>query len=197
VKLVSEQVSQLEVNVILRELRLALAKNTVGDVVEFGCYVGTTSLFLQCELLKSPESVRKLHVYDSFAGLPAKATQDESPAGQQFQAGELTATKAQLIKHFQQAHLPLPHIHKGWFNALQTKDVPRQIAFAFLDGDYYHSILDPLKLIWDHLEPHAQIVIDDYASEQLPGVKKAVDAWAQHHRFHLKVEASLAIISLE
>lgn len=68
--------------------------------------------------------------------------------------------------------------------------------FAYLDGDYYRSILDPLKLIWKHLAPGAIIVVDDYQNEQLPGVRKALDVWAQAHAFNLRVEASLAVINV-
>jgi O-methyltransferase len=190
-KLLSDQVSQQEVSVIIRELRRTLGSGATGDVVEFGCYVGTTSVYLQQEL-KGSQS--KLHVYDSFEGLPEKVAQDQSPAGEQFKAGELFATKSQLIKNFKQSNLALPVIHKGWFSALTENDVPLQVAFAYLDGDYYHSILDPLKIIWKRLVPGATVVIDDYQNEQLPGVKKAVDVWAQAHTFNIRVESSLAIL---
>ena len=137
---------------------------------------------------------RKLYLYDSFEGLPPKAGEDESPAGMQFKTGELLATKKQLIKNLKQANVPMPVIKKGWFSDLTEADVPGQIAFAFLDGDYYHSVRDPLKLIWPRLAPGAIIVVDDYANEALPGAAKAVDEWLQTHSGKLSVEHSLAII---
>jgi O-methyltransferase len=192
-KLLSGQVSEQEVRIIVRELRRALDADLSGDVVEFGCYVGTTSVYLQQELKDKPAA---LHVYDSFEGLPKKVEQDLSPAGEQFKEGELRTTKNQLIKNFKQSNVELPVIHKGWFSELTEQDIPQQIMFAYLDGDYYHSILDPLKLIWKHLTPGAIIVVDDYQNEQLPGVKKALDVWAQAHAFNLRVEASLAVINV-
>lgn len=193
-KLLSDQVSEQEIAVILRELKAVLSLQPTGDVVEFGCFVGTTSVFLQKELLGS---ARELHVYDSFAGLPDKTEADLSPAGEHFKTGELLASKQQLIKNFKQVGLPLPRIHKGWFSQLSEAEVPSKVIFAYLDGDYYQSILDPLKLIWPKLAPSARIVIDDYQNEQLPGVKKAVEVWRQHHHFKIKVEASLAILTFE
>src|SRR5690606_6598654 len=135
-----------------------------GDVVEFGCYVGTTSVHLQ-RFLQGTD--RNLWVYDSFAGLPEKTEADISPAGEQFKAGALSADKAQFTRNFKQANLPLPHIKKGWFLDLAHDDLPEKIARAFLDGDYYHSISDPLKLIWPRLAPGAVVVVDDYLNEAL------------------------------
>ena len=49
-KLLSEQVDEKEIAVILREL--SKTKEISGDVVEFGCFVGTTSVFLAKEIEK-------------------------------------------------------------------------------------------------------------------------------------------------
>lgn len=192
-RLLSDQVSAEEIVIIIQQLRGVLRRGIRGDVVEFGCYVGTTSVFLQQELI---DISRKLHVYDSFAGLPAKREADISPAGEQFRPGELKATKKEFIKNFRKFNMPLPLIHKSWFSDLTESDLPDQIAFAFLDGDYYESILTPLRLIWPRLVQGAVVVIDDYINEQLPGVHAAVNTWAQHHQFQLKTEAGLAIMNV-
>jgi O-methyltransferase len=190
--IISDQVDIAELRVILRELQKTIDKNVLGDVVELGCYVGTTSLFLQ-RMLKNTD--KTLHVYDSFAGLPPKAAQDASPAGEQFKEGELLATKAQLIKYFKQAGLPMPVIHKVWFEQLTVADTPDTISFAFLDGDFYTSILSSLKVVWPKLAPGAIVLIDDYQTEALPGVRQAVNEWSKDHSFTLRNEASLAIIT--
>lgn len=189
--LLSDQVDEQEVRVILRELESVLKKEVNGDVVEFGCYVGTTSVFL-ADRLKTTD--RKLYLYDSFEGLPPKTKEDESPAGMQFKTGELFAAKKQLIRNLKRANVPTPIIKKGWFSELESKDVPAQVAFAFLDGDYYRSVLDPLMLLSKILMPGATIIVDDYVSDALPGAAKAVDEWLRTHPGHLVVEHSLAII---
>ena len=190
-KLLSDQIDERELSIILRELERVLSQAVAGDVVEFGCYVGTTSVPM-AQRLRSTD--KRLFVYDSFEGLPEKTAEDESPAGLQFQAGELLATKAQFIKNFKQAGLSLPVITKGWFADVSPERVPKHICFAYLDGDYYHSILDPLKLIWNRLSSGAIIVVDDYANEALPGAAKAVDEWLLTHPAKMRVEHSLAII---
>lgn len=189
--LLSNQVDEREIAVIMRELNQTLGHNIDGDVVEFGCYVGTTSVFLADRLKNIP---KRLYLYDSFEGLPPKTTEDESPAGTQFKTGELLAAKKELIKNLRQANVPMPAIKKAWFSDLHETDIPETIAFAFLDGDYYHSIKDPLMLIWNHLAPGATIIVDDYANEALPGAAKAVDEWLKTHSGQLRVEHSLAII---
>jgi len=112
----------------------------------------------------------------------------------QFVTGELLATKKQLIRNLKQANVPMPVIKKGWFSEVTVSDVPGTIAFAFLDGDYYHSVRDPLALIWPFLAPGATIIVDDYANEALPGAAKAVDEWLKTHAGRMSVEHSLAII---
>ncbi|HTE22853.1 MAG TPA: TylF/MycF/NovP-related O-methyltransferase [Candidatus Limnocylindria bacterium] len=132
------------------------------------------------KLLVKSSSTKLLHVYDSFAGLPEKTRQDQSPAGHQFKEGELYARKATLVQHFRQASLPPPIIHKAWFRDLTSADVPAHIAFAFLDGDFYESIRDSLHLVEDKLVPGSRIIVDDYQSEALPGAAKAVDEWLKN-----------------
>ena len=131
--LISDQVNRDQLGVILAELEQALSRCD-GAVVEFGCYVGTTSLFIR-RLLDAHHDLRPFHVYDSFEGLPPKTVQDQSRAGEQFRAGELAVSKKQFLREFQKAALTPPIIHKGWFGNLTATDVPSQIAFAFLDGD--------------------------------------------------------------
>lgn len=191
--LISDQVDKREVALVLQALEQSLAVTSDGDVVEFGCYQGTTSLFIS-RLLNIQKSTREFHVYDSFEGLPEKRAEDQSRAGDQFVAGELLATKKQFILNYIKAGLALPRIHKGWFNALTNEDIPEKIAFAFLDGDYYESIATSLQLVWPRLVSGAIVVVDDYANEALPGAAKAVDEWLRSHPAHLRVEHSLAIL---
>ncbi len=190
-KLLSEQVDEKEIAVILREL--SKTKEISGDVVEFGCFVGTTSVFLAKEIEKW-NAEKSLWLYDSFEGLPEKSREDENSLGEVFKKGELLATKKQLIANLRKSGArKMPKITKGWFSELSKEQIPREISFAFLDGDYYLSILDPLNLIWENLQSGAIIVVDDYGNQALPGASKAVDEWAKKHNLKVKVEATLAI----
>lgn len=191
--IVSDQVNKEQLAVILEELQRALPEHD-GSIVEFGCYIGTTSLFIR-RLLDSQGDKREFHVYDSFEGLPPKTSEDNSRAGEQFQAGELKVSKRQFLHEFQKANLQPPIIHKGWFKDLAEEAVPRTIAFAFLDGDFYESIRDSLQLVLPRMQPGGTIVIDDYSREALPGAAKAV-----HEHFApetVRVSHNLGIIRLD
>lgn len=193
--IISDQVDERELRVLLRELERLLRAGCQGSVVEFGCYVGTTSLFIR-RLLDAYQYVGAFHVYDSFAGLPEKTTQDASAAGEQFVAGELAATRKGFFQQFKKAGLRPPVVHKAWFAELTPQDVPEDIMFAFLDGDYYQSIMDSLWLVTPKLTLDAVLVVDDYANEALPGAARAADAWLQAHPgFRCRVEASLAVMT--
>lgn len=90
--------------------------------------------------------------------------------------------------------MQLPIIHKAWFEQLTPEDLPDEICFAFLDGDFYSSIQASLNAITPRLVKNAVIVIDDYQSEALPGARKAADEWAHKYNLSIKSEQSLAIL---
>lgn len=191
--IISDQVDARELTAILNELERLLAQGKRGNIVELGCYVGTTSLFIR-RLMNEYRAADEFHVYDSFEGLPEKTSQDMSVAGDQFVAGALHASRRTLLENFKKAHLEAPVVHKGWFSDLTLADMPDGIIFAFLDGDYYESIRDSLRLVENKLLPGAVIIVDDYASEALPGAARAADEWAKRKGYRVQSMASLGII---
>jgi len=192
--LISDQISRPALEVVLGEVQKALDNKIPGAICEFGCYVGTTSLFIR-RLLNKSQDDRPFHVYDSFEGLPPKDQQDNSAAGVYFTAGELKVSKKQFLEQFHKAHLKAPITHKGWFNELTDQDIPDQIAFAFLDGDFYGSILTSLQLVWPRLHDKGSIAIDDYRRETLPGVEQAITDFFQGKRYKLRYAHNIAVIT--
>jgi O-methyltransferase len=189
--IISDQVEHNELVALLQELIHAVENE--GAIVEFGCYIGTTSVYIR-RVLNLLDKNNAFHVFDSFEGLPQKKSQDISPLGVQFKAGELSVTKKQFIREFYKAGLKLPIIHKGWFSDVAADDVPKNISYAFLDGDYYESVMTPLKLIEKKLVQGAVIIVDDYGNQSLPGAAKAVDEWCALHGYSVRVSRSLAVI---
>ena len=193
--IISDQVDAKELGTLLRGLEKLLQSGVTGNIVEFGCYVGTTSLFIR-RLLDAYDFTGEFHVYDSFAGLPEKTQADNSVAGEQFKAGELLAPRKTFVQNFKKAGLRPPVIHKGWFADFSPNDVPEDIIFAFFDGDFYESIVDSFRVCDGKLQETATIIVDDYANEALPGAARAVDEWLKNNQqFTIRTEASLAIIS--
>ena len=146
-KYATDQVTEEEMHLLLRELERVVKDGIGGDIVELGCYEGGSAVEMQRYVVKnSPE--RTLWLYDSFEGLPEKTEEDRSPLGSLFQAGVLKAAQSRLKRNFVKAGLPIPEITRAWFYELDPEDLPDNIALAFLDGDFYESIMDSLKLVW-------------------------------------------------
>ena len=149
-----------------------------GDVVELGCFEGVTTILLQ-KTLDQYNSHKRIHVYDSFEGLPDKSEKDGDTT---YNLGACKTQKEALIQNFEKFHVKLPEIHVGWFQDTLPKELPDKISFAHLDGDFYSSILDSLVYTYPKLTKGAVVVIDDYCDPAvhnvhniLPGVKQACD----------------------
>src|SRR5271154_6548945 len=119
-----------------------LAYGVEGDFVELGCNSGQSSVLIS-KVMQHYKSDKKLYVYDSFEGLPPLLEVD----GSAYQQGQLKTNEDVLRYNFKQHNLPLPEIHRGWFNETLPNSLPEKIAFAYLDGDLYDSILISLQYV--------------------------------------------------
>jgi O-methyltransferase len=184
-----------------------LAYDVEGDFVELGCNSGQSSVLIS-KIMQHYRSNKKLYVYDSFEGLP----QLNSIDGSAYHQGQLKTTEDVLRSNFKRYNLPLPEIHRGWFNDTLPNGLPDKISFAYLDGDLYDSILISLEYVYPRLTKGAICLIDDYSDpsinpvgwNKLPGVKKACDEYLADkqekvsllyagdytHGFFRKIEAS-------
>lgn len=157
-----------------------LAYGVEGDFVELGCNTGDSSVLIT-KLLEAYGSDKKLAVYDSFEGLPPGKQID----GGFYKEGFCKTSEDVLRNNFKMYDLPVPEIHKGWFQDTLPNGLPERIAFAYLDGDFYDSIMISLQYVYPKLSPGAVCLIDDYSDPQinpkgfnrLPGVKKACDEY--------------------
>jgi hypothetical protein len=152
-----------------------------GDVCEFGCNEGATSRLLANEILPHPD--RRLWLFDSFEGLPAPGEKDrliDDIAG----TGSMAAYQGDMRAHEDQvrdklALVPFPpqrtRIVKGWIDkTLATADVPGEVAFAYVDFDFYDPIRLALEFLDRTMPAGGFAVVDDYGffSE---GAQLAVD----------------------
>ncbi|HEU0132420.1 MAG TPA: TylF/MycF/NovP-related O-methyltransferase [Mycobacteriales bacterium] len=158
-------------------LSTVLAYGVPGAVVELGCNEGLTSIWFQ-KIIDHFRPDTAFHVFDSFKGLPAPGVHDAYLV-----EGECATTRERLVANFERAGLRLPRIHEGWFDETLPVGCPEQVAFAYLDGDFYDSIMVSLEVVYPRLAPGALVMIDDYCDNDvnprawpgLPGVKKACD----------------------
>lgn len=133
-----------------------LAYRVPGDLVELGCNEGQSSVLIQ-KVMGAYDSSRRLHVYDSFDGLPGLSSKDGNTA---YKQGQLKTTRDLLVHNFARYQLPVPEIHQGWFEETLPDGLPEQICFAYLDGDLYDSILISLQHVYPRLSRGAICVIE-------------------------------------
>ena len=190
--MVDLQIPSREVQLILDEL--AKTTDIPGDVVEFGCYAGDTSIQLASAMKDNPD--KWLYLYDSFEGLPAKTAADKSADGWRFQKGELRTSPDTVARKFRKYQLPDPVIIKGWFNELQDDDLPAQISFALLDGDFYESIKTSLAWTAPRLNVGGIIAVHDYRNAALPGSARAVSEFLAAHEkeYDLRLVGTTALL---
>jgi O-methyltransferase len=119
-------------------------------------------------------TTKSIWLYDSFQGLPNKSSQDIVDETF-FAQGTLRASLNNLYDNFSAAGLIRPRVVEAWFKDIKEAQLPNQIAFAHIDGDFFASVRDALQLIYSRLTPKAICVIDDYAHPGLQGVLPAVD----------------------
>ncbi|MET7952195.1 TylF/MycF/NovP-related O-methyltransferase [Micromonospora sp. NPDC005324] len=164
---------------IAAHLRQTIEESVEGALVEVGCYRGAMALWMRAVLNDFGDSRRQIHVYDSFAGLPAPGDRDSS----HLREGELVSTPADVEATHVTWNEPSPVIHPGWFADTLPRELPHSIAFGYLDGDFYDSIHVSLTECVPRLSRGGVLIIDDYADtvlnpkawDGLPGVKRACD----------------------
>lgn len=167
----SSIISKDQIKYIISILESCISNNIDGDVVEFGCFVGESSKYLRMTL-DHHTSHKKLYVYDSFEGLPELSDYEKNTG---WKPGTLKTSQDILLSNFFNNGLRPPIITKGWFKDIQSSQLPNNICFAFLDGDFYDSIYDSLSLVYPKLSMGGAIVFHDYERPDLPGVKAAID----------------------
>jgi O-methyltransferase len=159
-------------------LSSVLASGVAGAVAEIGCYQGRTSVLLQM-IIDHYAPGRELHVFDSFAGLPAPGPHDADYTAE----GELATGRGAVRETFARWQVAEPVIHPGWFEDTLPDGLPGRLCFAYLDGDLYESVRVSLEQVYPRLTQGAIVIVDDYcdseknpqAFSQFPGPKKACD----------------------
>jgi len=177
-----------EIYGILKYLQYVLKNNIPGEIIEFGCFVGTVSIFIR-KMLDKYNSSKEFHVYDSWEGLPEKHKKDETELSRQFNTGQFKVPRESFEKIFKHFKLTMPIIHEGLFKELDDSEYPDKIAFIFMDGDFYTSTQTALTKTYDKLQDKGCIIIDDCGWDPLPGPKIATDEFLQDKLEDLNIVA--------
>jgi O-methyltransferase len=130
--------------------------DVVGDIVECGTWKGgsAVNLSLVCRI-----TGRKLHIYDSFEGLPAGEAGDRE--AHVYKAGDYCGTLDEVKRNIARYGAPeCVTYNKGWFkDTLPHMNSP--VLLAFLDVDLEASLHVCVRYIWPHLVEKGYIFIDE------------------------------------
>ena len=96
----------------------------------------------------------------AWEGLPEKLKNDVGLGDKQFYKGDCKTSKESFIYQMNIRNLSLPEIQSG-FKDIPDDEYPDKICFAFLDGDFYSSIMDSLNKIYHRNGKGGIIIIDD------------------------------------
>jgi len=145
----------------LKEVRLP------GDFAQFGVFRGRTARMI-LELM-SPD--RKLHLFDSFEGLPEDWTHNKKAGAFHLNSDEIPIFDDERVA-----------IHKGWFKDAVPEWASQAIAplaFIHLDADLYSSTIDVLFNIDTLIVKDTVVLFDEYAGRKQDHEHRALLDWSQ------------------
>jgi hypothetical protein len=151
---------------------LRLAEKVPGDTVECGVYRGASS-YLICSFISRSALAKSHHMFDSFEGLSAPASQD----GTHWRENDLNVEfgeTAQRLSQFKNAHY-----YKGWIPGRFGEIADRRFSFLHIDVDLYEPTRDSIAFFYPRMNAGAVIVCDDYGMATCPGATKAMDEYLQ------------------
>jgi predicted O-methyltransferase YrrM len=177
------------------------ARRVPGDMIEVGCFVGATTVFLNQHLQAVGDRRRYLAI-DTFAGFTADdVAHEERARGKQLDAVQRECLFGMNDQRWFDYTMRLNGFGdvttlKGDIKALTLSSHTRSIAFALLDVDLYKPTRSALAQVWPLLAPGGVAVIDDCQDDHV--FDGAAQAWREFIDAHglpaERVEDKLAIV---
>ncbi|MGD9647401.1 MAG: TylF/MycF/NovP-related O-methyltransferase [Pirellulales bacterium] len=163
---------------LIRSLHDALS--VPGDVCEFGIAEGATSALLANEIRATE---KRLWLFDSFQGL-SQPTVEDVLIDDIFQLGSMDAYTGKMSYPVEEVRKRLTAIDfpksrvqivPGYIEqSIQGPHLPQEVAFAYVDFDFYEPILVALRFLRQVMPVGGRIVVDDYGFFSA-GAQRAVD----------------------
>jgi len=166
-----------------------------GDVCEFGVAQGATSCLLAAEILLVRD--RNLWLFDSFEGLPEPSPKDAliddifNLGSMKRYKGAMACPESEVRSKLRSIGFPVSRtkVKKGWISeTIRASDLPDQVAFAYIDLDFYEPIKEALSFLDTRMQIGGRIVVDDYGFFSA-GAQLAVDEFVARtkRRFNFKM----------
>jgi O-methyltransferase len=152
-----------------------------GDAAECGVFSGVTSRAL-ASFLDRRASAKRLHMFDTFAGLPDTIAAEEKvlAVGDDLYAGQFSASLESVLAQMRGCERFA--IHAGPF--VQTfAAFATPLCFIHADADLYESTAQIIRLADRCLVAGGTIVFDDFANAKFPGVTLAIERFLDLDRY--------------
>lgn len=140
-----------------------LDDNIAGDFIETGVWRGGCCILMQGVLAANGVADRKIHVADSFRGLPPPQVAQD--AGSKYHTRhQLRIDRDQVAANFEKYGLLDDNLVfvEGWFRDTLPVLQAERFALIRLDGDMYDSTMVALENLYPKLAPGGYVIIDDY-----------------------------------
>jgi O-methyltransferase len=150
------------------------AINLDGHLYECGVYKGGSAMLLAkllAERKKHPKT--KLHLFDTFEGMPETDPQKDKHIGGDFADTSIDMVRLRVTSLISDDSIV--EFHKGPIPDTFINCESHRISFAHIDVDIYKSVMDCCNFIYPRLQNGGFMVFDDYGSPMCPGARKAVD----------------------
>lgn len=148
---------------------LNLALRRPGELGECGVFRGA-SAFLMAKAIRRAGGERRLHLFDSFAGLSAPEASD----GTYWEAGDMASTRAEVAANLAEFD-DLVVFHEGWIPERFGDVANTRFCFVHLDVDLLQPTRHALGFFYPRMVCGGLIVCDDYGFETCPGARRAMD----------------------
>jgi hypothetical protein len=176
-----------KLNALILAVRYVVRYRIPGDIVECGVWRGGSMQAVARTLIEAGDTARRLHLYDTFEGMPPPTDRDRRHDGRF--AVELLATNARdsgvwavatlddVKEAMRETGYPQEniHYHQGRVEETIPAVMPDQVSILRLDTDWYESTRHELEHLYPRLTPGGVLLLDDYGWWE--GARQAVDEW--------------------
>ena len=181
----------------------AVEEEIPGDFIECGVQHGGSAFsLLVAQRLAFGGVMRKVHLVDSFQGLPPATERDgqhaienqalyyADPTAQAFSAN-CAATRESVDAALASLGFAEPDfiVHQGWFADVLPVITPviTPLALVRLDGDWYDSTMVCLDHLMPITSPRATVILDDYYAWE--GCTRAAHDWLSRHDLPYRIRS--------
>jgi len=176
----------LEMYNLYASTRYVVANDIQGDFVECGVWRGGSAMVVAATLELLKDTDRRLHLYDTYEGMPAATAEDITHDGES--AGEIETRleedgrwlyvgydevrKNVLSTGFASERLTMV---KGKVEDTIPGAIPESIAILRLDTDFYESTYHEFVHLYPLLASGGVLIVDDY--DYWKGSRQATDQY--------------------